>query len=210
MKRIFLLVIFYLIANASFAQKSLLQCSLQKNKILKEVFLNGQPDSAAIAKLVAAVNEWSGCIVGKPIPRFKEKTMAGEKIDNEFIKGKIAVINFWFIACPPCVAEIPGFNRAVYEFKDSNVVFLAFSTDSKSELKDFLAKTGFDFTVIPGSEVANSAFGISERPITFIIDPGGKVSTGWVGGETGSRAAEEAYWKVKRGIEKLLSNPSMP
>ncbi len=38
----------------------------------------------------------------KKIDAFNEKDMKGLRIDSKELKGKIVVLNFWFINCPPC------------------------------------------------------------------------------------------------------------
>jgi len=43
------------------------------------------------------------------------------------LKGKIFVINFWFLECKPCVIEIPELNKIVEKHKSEEVLFLAFA-----------------------------------------------------------------------------------
>ena len=68
------------------------------------------------------------------MPFLSLQTMTGEKIETKDIKDKVIVINLWFIACRPCIAELPALNKLVKEYKDKNVVFLGLSTDTKEML----------------------------------------------------------------------------
>ncbi|MGK0324190.1 MAG: thiol-disulfide isomerase/thioredoxin, partial [Psychroserpens sp.] len=52
----------------------------------------------------------------------------------ESLKGKVVVINFWFINCKPCVAEIPDLNKLKAKFNNKDAVFVAIALDSKPSL----------------------------------------------------------------------------
>jgi len=63
------------------------------------------------------------------------------------------IINFWASWCQPCVHEIPWFEKAVAELKDTKVkivlVSLDFATDYKSKaLEQFAKKQGYTSTVV--------------------------------------------------------------
>ena len=58
-------------------------------------------------------------------------------------KGKLLVINFWYINCGPCIIEMPYLNDLVNEYQDEEVQFLALSFDTVSDIKSFLQKTEF-------------------------------------------------------------------
>src|SRR5262249_20333011 len=51
------------------------------------------------------------------VPAFNVTSLDGQKLDLSALKGKVVVLNFWFIDCPPCQAEMPSLNTLVSEFK---------------------------------------------------------------------------------------------
>jgi hypothetical protein len=51
------------------------------------------------------------CLIGARVPEFSAITIDGKEISPEYFTGKITVLNFWFLGCPPCLAETPGFNK---------------------------------------------------------------------------------------------------
>jgi len=56
---------------------------------------------------------------------FSVKDMDGKSFELSELKGKVVVINFWFVNCKPCVDEMPGLNKIVEKFKNNqNVIFL--------------------------------------------------------------------------------------
>jgi thiol-disulfide isomerase/thioredoxin len=48
-------------------------------------------------------------------------------IDSE--ADGVLVLNFWSIHCPPCIKELPHFNRLETEYQDSNVRILLINLD---------------------------------------------------------------------------------
>lgn len=115
---------------------------------------------------------------GKPMPAIEYKSLSDKVYNRNTTKGKILVINFWFIHCAPCVAEIPELNGIVQEFSTrDDIVFLAISFDSGDDLHTFLTKTDFKYDLI--SDTANflaKQFQISSYPSHVVIDKDGNVA----------------------------------
>ncbi len=149
--------------------------------------------------------DWQNCIKGKPMPSLSVKTISGEKIETKDLRGKVLVINMWFTACHPCMAELPALNRLVKEFKGKDVVFLGLSTDTKESLdKYFFPKYKFDFKIVPDAKDVIQKIGQIGFPTTYIIDKKGNVQSTWAGGPIDETAETEAYLKAKPIIDGLL------
>jgi peroxiredoxin len=120
---------------------------------------------------------------GSTIVNFKTTDINGNKINLKDLKGKIVVMNFWFIDCQPCRQEIPELNQLVNDYKDStNIVFITVATDSKGALKDFLKKTPFNYTIIDGGRFITDQYEVKSFPTHLVLDKEGKVyyhSTGY-------------------------------
>ena len=46
---------------------------------------------------------------------------AGDTITLSQFEGQPVVLNFWFPSCPPCVAEMPDFEKAYQKHKDDGL-----------------------------------------------------------------------------------------
>lgn len=107
--------------------------------------------------------------------------MNAKDLDNNYIrqrdlKGKILVINFWFINCPPCLKEIPELNQLATEYSnDSSVVFLALARDWKEQVNEFLLTTPFVYKIIPNDDRVVDKYGVNGWPANVIVSPEGKV-----------------------------------
>lgn len=99
----------------------------------------------------------------------------GNTYTLERLKGKVVVMNFWFIYCKPCVAEIPDLNELKAKFKGKEVVFLAVALDSKTALQEFLKTHDFDFTIIPKGRDLADRLEIPHYPYNVILDKTGKL-----------------------------------
>ncbi|MCK4562835.1 MAG: TlpA family protein disulfide reductase, partial [Flavobacteriaceae bacterium] len=41
----------------------------------------------------------------------------GNKVDFNTFKNKVIVVNFWATWCPPCIAEMPAFEKLYQDYK---------------------------------------------------------------------------------------------
>jgi len=114
---------------------------------------------------------------GKKIDPFKEKDMDRNKLSIEDMKGKVIVLNFWFVGCPPCRAEIPELNNIVEKYKDNpNIVFIGIALDDYVTIKNFLATNPFKYHIIEnGRYIAQGKYGINVYPTNVVVDKQGIV-----------------------------------
>ena len=138
--------------------------------------------------------------VGQPMKSFKTNSLFGEEIVSSQLKGKVIVINFWFIACPPCQKEIPDLNLLVEEYKNRNdIVFLGFATDTEKRLGTFLAESQFKYKIIPQSMSIAEDFLVGAYPTNFVIDKNGIVTYAQTG------LGEDTISEIQEAIKKALN-----
>ena len=112
---------------------------------------------------------------GTVLKELNFKDSNGNNFTLDSLKGKVIVLNFWFIGCKPCVEEIPDLNRIQEKFKDKEVVFLAVTFDSKKKLEEFVKKKPFNFTLVPDSMKIIRQFYVNSYPTTMLIDKDRKI-----------------------------------
>jgi thiol-disulfide isomerase/thioredoxin len=77
--------------------------------------------------------------LGDDFKPFNERDINNENLTLKKMKGKVFVINFWFIGCPPCCKEIPELNTLVDHYKDNkDVVFIAICLDQADAIGSFI------------------------------------------------------------------------
>ena len=109
-------------------------------------------------------------LVGKKAAAFSGTDMLGVSHSLESLKGKVIVINCWFVECKPCVMEMPELNTLVEKYKNKEVVFLGLAVNEKKKIEQFLQSKKFHYTIIPDAQDAISAYGVKSFPTHIIID----------------------------------------
>jgi peroxiredoxin len=145
-------------------------------------------------------------LVGCKAPNFNVRTINGEALTLSELKGKVVVINFWFEACAPCIAEIPALNRLKEDYKTKDVVFIAFGRDDTQSIRDFLKRRRFDYHLVSSDYDLTKAYClIGGWPTNMVVDKNGVLRQIFSGGRTDEKAKAEAYDKMQPIIEKYLS-----
>lgn len=131
-------------------------------------------DSTTVDKFIKD-RERKARIIGNALPEFSLKDVHGNTVKLEDFKGKPIVINLWFTACPPCIAEMPELNRikALPEYED--VVFLAITFEGKDKVKKFLTKKPFDFIHLVNARAYCEYFTYA-YPVNIFVDSNGIVT----------------------------------
>lgn len=109
-------------------------------------------------------------LLGKPALPFSVTDINGNNYSLESLKGKVVVINFWFVECKPCVMEMPELNKLVEKFNNKDVVFLGFAMNEKDKIEQFLKKTKYKYNIIPGAKDVVSTYGVTSFPMHIVID----------------------------------------
>lgn len=136
---------------------------------------------------------------GEEIEPFSAHDLNDNKIKLKDLRGKVVVLNFWFIGCPACMQEIPELNKLVDNYKNnSDVVFLAIALDVGYKLKDFLKTTPFNYDIINDGRFIANTYKIQLYPTSVILNKEGKVAFHTVG-----FAANSPYWMKKTINEGL-------
>jgi thiol-disulfide isomerase/thioredoxin len=120
----------------------------------------------------------------------------GEKLSFNDLIGKTVVINWWATTCGPCIAEMPGFNKLVEQYKENpNVIFIAIAHDKKERVTKFLENKEFNYVQTMANEEALRIFG-NGYPVNVILNSAGKICHYSTGGHP------DRYLEIERIIEK--------
>jgi len=112
--------------------------------------------------------------IGKPALDFDHEDIQGNQVTLSSLKGKVVVLNFWFINCKPCVLEMPELNALKSEFGD-DVVFLAVTFDEKEKVIRFLKQSSFAFQILPDAMEICRKWKVSAFPTNVVLDQSGRI-----------------------------------
>jgi cytochrome oxidase Cu insertion factor (SCO1/SenC/PrrC family) len=109
-------------------------------------------------------------------PAFSLADINGQAYDLAALRGKVVVLNFWFIKCGVCQQEMPALKQLVNDYRtNSKVVFISFARDDADRLRRYVASKGdFGFAVLPLPPMLAQEFGIEGYPTTAVIDQNGR------------------------------------
>lgn len=162
---------------------------------LRKIVEAKTPESIERDKIIASQ-------INKPAPLFSVVDVDGLKYDLSALKGKVVVLNFWFIGCAPCKKEMPELNKLVEKYKNRDVVFLAFEVNDNSPDKlKAIAKGNFNYTMVPAKRNGIAMqYKIKTYPTSYVIDQSGVIKFG-LGGYNPFKLPE-----LDKTIETLLNH----
>ncbi len=129
-----------------------------------------------------------------------EGKLGGINVDDlevSNLENKIVVINYWATWCPPCVAEMPSFQKLYDQYQDNpEVIFLFLTADSGKRVYTFLNENRFTFPVYRERETVFQELEHTSIPTTFILNRKGEIKVK----KTGA-----AQWNSQK-VHKILSS----
>lgn len=149
-------------------------------------------------------NHNQDCFLDKKIPLFEAVDIEGNTIHSSNYEGKVVVINFWMISCPPCLAEMPQLNLLKEKYKEMDVTFIAPCQDKLENISDlFDDGHTFDFSIISDAdELTRIKLGFKVGfPTTIIVDKNGIIRYFLNGGNTQEKTVQDFLIPE---IDKLL------
>ncbi|WP_461453167.1 peroxiredoxin family protein [Mucilaginibacter sp.] len=104
-------------------------------------------------------------------------TSEGKRISLSQLKGKVVLMDFFFIGCGTCMESLQPLDRICDKYKDQNFVLVSISNrDSRKAVTEFKQKYHIKNTVCgDGNNVARS-YHLSGAPLFYCIDKEGKIA----------------------------------
>ena len=137
------------------------------------------PDATIVKTLPDGVKEFRLQKVpqeGMAAPDVAVKTIDGKTIKLADLRGKVVVLNFWFIGCAVCRGMKPQLDAFKARFSgNDDVVFLAMTEDPENEVEKFLKKFPSDYLQAADARPAMSKFSFRGFPKNIVIDRQGKI-----------------------------------
>lgn len=100
--------------------------------------------------------------------------LEGNSLLFESAKNEVAVLNFWATWCPPCVAEMPYFQRLYNRYGDQ-VKFYFVSDEAPEVIESFMTKNNYTLPVQIMRDAPPEMLQSKALPTTFIFGKDGKI-----------------------------------
>jgi cytochrome c biogenesis protein CcmG/thiol:disulfide interchange protein DsbE len=119
--------------------------------------------------------EWSLVKAGED----RDKLALGDLV------GKVVVLDFWSIGCPPCVREIEELEaiRGRFGSRGVEIVGIASWGESLSDLREFTRERPIGYPIVLGNTDTVNAYKATSLPTLYVIDQKGVIA-----------AAHRGFW----------------
>ncbi len=138
------------------------------------------PDNFYVADLLSKLAKEKSTAIGMEAPEIALANPQGEIITLSSLKGKYVLIDFWASWCKPCRIENPNVVRIYNEYAAKNFEILGVSLDrTKNQWLQAIEQDKLPWIHVSDlkfwSSQAARDYQVQAIPITFLIDPTGKI-----------------------------------
>ena len=132
----------------------------------------------AILLIVIACSAFGGDEMGQPAPRFRAKTTTGEQFNNDSIKGKVVLFEFWTTWCKYCEEEAELVDDIAKEFSDKGLIVLAVDVlEPDQKVKKYLIEHPRTVPIVLTKDTNLAAmYNAQSYPIYVVIDRDGNIA----------------------------------
>jgi peroxiredoxin len=133
-------------------------------------------------------------------PDFKLNVLDdGSKALKDY-RGKVVLLDFWSIGCPPCRRAVPHLVTLYEKYKGKGFIVLGISFDRRDmdNLKSFIEKYSVTYPILLGTMDVARLYGVRSIPSVFVLDKKGQVRLHRIGFN------EEIGKEMEKTVKKLL------
>ena len=102
------------------------------------------------------------------------RKLDGTPVNLSQSTGRVAIINLWATWCPPCIAEMPSFEK-LYEDYGNKVDFYFVSSEEAEKLHRFLEKKNYRLPVYQPLSMPPGQMQSTSLPTTYLLSKNGKI-----------------------------------
>lgn len=126
---------------------------------------------------------------GDKAPDFFLPDLLGKEVSLKEHRGKVVLLDFWALGCPPCRVAIPELIKLQEKYRDKEFLILGISLDNKERVPDrylraFKEKANINYPILRYEQkILEDYFGEEDLkiPTVFIVDRKGTIQKKIVG-----------------------------
>jgi len=136
---------------------------------------------------------------GSAAPQWTLNDVHGKKISLAQLKGKVILLDYFFIGCYPCMQSLKPLNRLHQKYQHKNLVILSITErDNEKSVAAFRKQYNINYPIYTHGADMVKAYHVEGFPTFCIIDQQGNIAASLVG------YSDEFETKVSGVIDGLL------
>lgn len=142
----------------------------------------------------------------KPAPALSLAMLDGGVTRLETLRGRVVLVNFWAVWCPPCRKEMPSMARLATKLGERPFTILGVNVgESPDEIHAFLKQVPVNFPILLDTGGDNlKPWQVFAFPTSYVLDKQGRLRLGLFG------SIEWDDPETVAKIEALLNEPVSP
>ncbi len=111
-------------------------------------------------------------------PEYAYRSLTGELLSSDSLRGKVVLVNFWATWCAPCRAEMPMLESMYQRHRASGFVIVGLAVDRAptADVAAFVRDRGVTYPIAHvGSEAERRFGGVQGYPTSFLLGRDGRI-----------------------------------
>lgn len=142
--------------------------------------------------------------VGKIAPTFALPGLGQDTIRLSDYKGKVILLDFWYMSCYPCVKALPHLEELHQTYKNHGLEVIGVNSPDNpkrlDQLSGFLLQEGITYPTVIGDYSVDNAYKVKLYPTLYLIDQQGRIAYSQLG------FSESMLDSLGKEIEELLGD----
>ena len=141
--------------------------------------------------------------IGQPVPEFEHATLSGERITRQSLRGKIVLMDFWYMDCSACQTSFDHLSELQRKYSDQEFMVLGINGIDRDQqaLSAYKKKYAINYPLLMADEYTEKRYSIRVYPTLYLIDRQGKLQYIHHG------LSEESMVGIEKKIRELISRP---
>jgi peroxiredoxin len=136
---------------------------------------------------------------GTTAPNWTLEAANGKKMSLAQMKGKVVLLDFFFIGCWGCMESLKPLNKIYEKYKNQNIIIVSLTErDSKRSLLEFEKNYHINYPGYVNAAGVVKSYQVQAFPTFYFIDKEGKIASAFVGYD------DDFEGKVSSTVDGLL------
>lgn len=116
-------------------------------------------------------------------PALMLPALSGGNVDLKAMRGRVVLVNFWAVWCPPCRKEMPSMNRLMAKMAGQPFTILGVNEgETPEEINAFLKQIPVNFPILLDAEGGQlKPWQVFAFPTSYVVDKQGRLRLGLFG-----------------------------